>query len=102
MMSSRKRWFIMDLHNQEMGLANLDDEQKTIKKHGAACDEVRKVERSNKRSKALRNWKWDEVIEIVSSDDDWEEDIVRVIKRSKFASLHGGKRVVLDWEEDDI
>ncbi|MFS7970845.1 hypothetical protein Hanom_Chr09g00825711 [Helianthus anomalus] len=49
--------------------------------------EVCKFKRINKRTNALKNWKWDEVIQIDSETEDQEEDAMLMIKRTKHACV---------------
>ncbi|XP_035839039.1 uncharacterized protein LOC110906186 [Helianthus annuus] len=49
-----------------------------------------KLNRSRKRSIALQNWKWDEVIDLSSSDNDEEED-----------ELENDEWMNADWGDND-
>ncbi|KAJ0539149.1 hypothetical protein HanHA300_Chr08g0283061 [Helianthus annuus] len=63
----------------------VDSQQAIISESFYELAKVCKFKRINKRTNALKTWKWDEVIQIDSETEDEEEDASPVIKRVKHA-----------------
>ncbi|MFS8025972.1 hypothetical protein Hanom_Chr16g01481481 [Helianthus anomalus] len=65
----------------------VDTQQPIMCKPFYELAKVCKFKRINKRTNALKNWKWDEVIQIDSETEDQEEDATPMIKRTKHACV---------------
>ncbi|MFS7958811.1 hypothetical protein Hanom_Chr08g00683111 [Helianthus anomalus] len=66
----------------------VDTQQPIMYKPFYESAKVCKFERINKRTNALKNWKWDEVIHINSETEYLEKDITPMIKRAKHVCIY--------------